>query len=937
MAYTKPQAQIHQEATIVPTELIDPLRPLIIAGCADLHRHSDADEKLLIAVGEYNPDEDTCYEWPGRVAGSVVDQAYAKVFVDNALLLYFSDPVGTGSTITPVSGKANRIISDSIKWKTNGDYARSAVLYDRDAKIGDAAILRSVYDPTGACEEITLTTEIAGFAAAEIDGTVDAAVMDSDNGETQSASAVIEQISGEENCVVTQAIDASAYDGLASGDITEEYTITVVQSSISGCSAARLRVVSASGNDDQAEVTPADFGEPTDIGTRGLTVTFSNTGTDSCESEASVAGVASGDFVFGQTWRATISQEFEAVNALAAGDYDGVKDDTYIIEVTKGGLWADLPEITVTTAKGLDYSGPTAVTGDQVEVVVGTHGVTVSFFGSGGGDADLSIGADAVVGLRKGDKFSIAVTAPTTGAVYTLLLKHDLPTRMRSATDIDVQLFIKSDISLPKNRESDAPNTNWYTEATQLCVQEGALAYDASWTDDGVQLPLPLKGGALYLEYREWLQSVVNVLGTANVPADLDDIPGPLDPDNPLKYGVSYALSASNGNGVRYLGVGDPDDLDSWQTALVTFDGDDTFYNFAPMTFDKEVQDLVLAQANNESGPTTNNWKACFFAIQGVTSVVRVSAATSSDEEEVLATLIDNPDATNTQYTLLQVPAGNGKFITNAVVPGDIVRYLYATDGFGVVTWTNFVVDSVLSEDSLLLYRAHTSAINSAQKIEIHHTLNKTEQAAAVAAKAAGFGDPRVCACWPDEFGNGGRTLPGYYLAALAAGYVGSVAPNQGLTNAQIGNVEDLSKSFGYFNNTQLNKMAESGVWIFATDKDGAHYIRHALTTDNTSLPRYEEMMRRNFDAISYFFYNRVKQYTGKVNVQPKFLSKLEWELKDAISFLKQSTNDDLGGQLIDGIVVYVRQHPTQKDHIEAYLRLLLPAPANVIEIHLVI
>ena len=55
----------------------------ILGGHADLHRYSDAGEKTLIRVGEYNPEEDTCYEWPSRSAGGVVDQDYAKVFIDD--------------------------------------------------------------------------------------------------------------------------------------------------------------------------------------------------------------------------------------------------------------------------------------------------------------------------------------------------------------------------------------------------------------------------------------------------------------------------------------------------------------------------------------------------------------------------------------------------------------------------------------------------------------------------------------------------------------------------------------------------------------------------------------------------------------------------------------------------------------------------------------
>lgn len=935
----KPQAKIFQEASIVPVELTEPLRPLILGGHADLHRYSDAGEKTLIRVGEYNPEEDTCYEWPSRSAGGVVDQDYAKVFIDDALLQYYTDEVDVGATITPVSGRANRIISDLLKFKTSGDYARSTAFHDRDVKIGDVVYLRGVYDPGDTCEEIELWTEVAGFAAAVIDGVVGDATWDDNNAETASASSTITQIAGVENCLVATQ-DASAYDGLPSGDVTEEYTITVVKSSISGCDAARLRVISASGRDDQDEVTPADFGSPTDIGTRGLTVTWDNTGGVDCSSEASANDAAPTDFVIGQSWRVVITQAFEQVYALSGGDYDGVKDDTYIVEVTKGGLWADEPQITVRTAKGQDVSGPTTVTDNAVEVNVGRKGVTILFFGSAGGASDLSIGADDVAGLRKGDLFYIPVTAPTTGKVDTLLLKHDLPTRMRDLDDLELRLYIKADVELPQNRLSDAPNTNWYTETTQLCVQEGALAYDATWTEDSEQLPLPVKGGTIFIQYREWLQTLVGQMTSYATVSDLDDVAGPLDPDNPFKYGLYYALlnSRQRGTEARGVAVRDPAVLDDWLNALEVVEGNRQFYNFAPMTFNKEVRDAVIGQASTESTATANNFKGVFVGIEGVTTRKVVSIDSSTDGEEVLGTIADNPNATGTQYTLLQVPAGNGAFVTNGVVAGDAVRFQFGDDGFGNESYETFVVDEVLSEDSILLVSGTDVAVTAAQKLEIVHTLNKAEQATHIAAEAQAVSDSKVCACWPDVFGNGGRSLPGYYLAAAGAGLAGSVAPHAPLSGTAVAGVDDLSKSFGYFNNSQLNTMDESGVFIFAEDEDGTPQVRHGVTTDTTSLNKREESMRRNYDSISLFFYNRVKQYAGRVNNTPTFLSKLRWDLKDAISFLKQSNfTDDLGGQLIDGTVVSVTQHPLLLDHVEVYITLQLPAPANQLEIHLVI
>ena len=69
-------------------------------------------------------------------------------------------------------------------------------------------------------------------------------------------------------------------------------------------------------------------------------------------------------------------------------------------------------------------------------------------------------------------------------------------------------------------------------------------------------------------------------------------------------------------------------------------------------------------------------------------------ASTSSDGEVLLATLEDDPDTSGTQYTLLTVPAGTSRFVTDGVKPKDVIRYLFTTDGFGGTVYTEFVIDA---------------------------------------------------------------------------------------------------------------------------------------------------------------------------------------------------------------------------------------------------
>ena len=475
------------------------------------------------------------------------------------------------------------------------------------------------------------------------------------------------------------------------------------------------------------------------------------------------------------------------------GQYAGDKNDTYVIECTKGGTWANLPEITVRTVKGLDFSGPTEVTGDgaTVSVSIGTNGVKVKFFGATGS-------GDNVAGLRKGDKWYISCVSAAAGPVRRLILRDDLPAAVLSAEDMDLTLFIKDNIQVSENRIGFAPMTNYWVEDTQICVQEGIVAYHPEWTVSGVEQPLNVVSGKVYVEYREWVAELADEVNSISDVADLDVIRGQLHPDNPLKWGVYKALSNSNGTVVKYTAVANPDDLDSWVQVLERIKGRDDMYNLVPLTFNTQVHNLWAAHIGGESNEYANNWKAGFFALQSV-PVVKVvgegvaigGVAGNVVTEPVLATLSDDPNATNNQYTKLQVTSGNGYFVTNDVRPGDIVRYSYNVDGFGDETYAEYVVDEVQSESTLLLYSGADAPVTVPQRVEIYHNRNRNEIADAVAEQAGALSNRRVVGVWPDQVGEAGTLQPGYYLAAALAGLVSGVVPHQPLTNVEVAGFDD--------------------------------------------------------------------------------------------------------------------------------------------------
>jgi hypothetical protein len=1053
-SYVKPQVLVFQEFSIVPTEITEPLRAHIAGPHAMLHRYNVLAEKNASRLGLYNRLDDTCYSWPGREPGSLVDFDYTKLYIDDALLLYYTHNVGDPAEhqVTPVEGKTNWIESNVLKFKTNGGETRSDVFNDRDVQLGDVVYLRSVTDTEDSCVETELTTTVTGFASEATDSVIEPATADVDNQGTvtslaATASFTVVHGSSLVNCV-TVAESAgggyTGYKGLASGDVVEEYLIEVIKSSVSGCQAARLRVTSASGRDNVAEVEPGNFGADVAIGTRGLKVVFSTTSNPTCANAATANGIPADNFVVGQKWRVVVGQAYvpTVVQTVASagysknvsgdilGQYTGAKTDTYIIECTKGGTWSQQPEISVRTAKGLDYSGPTAVTTSTQDsgVSIGSSGVKVKFVGTTDGAAATSIntaititaagagyvsaptvtfsapgsgttatgvavlgtglnagkvvgitvtnrgsgytnaptitladppaGVDAVtatatctltgpdsdVGLRKGDKWYVPVTSSQAGPVRRLILRDDLPALMAAATELDLKLFIKDNIQVAQNRVESAPDVNYSMELTQVCVKEGVTAYHPEWTAAGAEQPLPVYSGTLYVQYREWLADLADEVNAINNPGDLDQIKGQLDPDNPLKWGVYKALSNSNGTAVKYTAVQNPANLDSWVEVLERLKGRDDLYNLVPLTFNTQVHNLWAAQTVAESNEFANNWKAAVVALKARPTVMVVgegapeAGVSGINLPVVLAIVEDDPNATNTQYTQLRVPAGRGYFITNNVRPGDVVRYLFTVDGFGEEQYEEFVVDEVLSENTLRLYSGPDAAVNAPQRVEIYHNNNRNEIADDIAQQAGALSSRRVVAVWPDQVGEAGVLQPGYYLAAAIAGLASGVVPQQGLTNVEVAGFDDFTRSYKYFNETQLNRLAEAGVWIVTEDRDGTPHSRHALTTDNLDLNRREEMIRRNVDSMSYLFLRRLRPYIGRTNATPSMVTLLRNQLTETISALATNgTTAEIGSQLIDGSIRVLRIHPLLKDRIEVILDLTVPAPLNNIELHLVV
>lgn len=940
--YVLPQVLVFQDFTSQLAVAANPLSAHISGGHAQLVRHAEADEKQFGSLGLYDNVSDTDYAWPNRATGGVIDTSYTKLFIENALLHYFSDPLSAGSTISTVSGYANRIRSDSVNFVVNGAYARDPALYDRNVTVGDVVRVRGIPSGVGSTgDPVTLWTYVRGTVADEIAAVIGAATVDSNNAATQSPDATVTQTGGALNCITVTA-DGAAYDGTGSGYTSETYVVTVIDSSINGdLTLARLRVVSASGTDDQLEVTPSVAGVATAIGTRGLMLTFDVDNSAACSQSADNDAVSADDLIAGQEFTVAVSQAFTETTASSGGTYSGTEDTTYIVTVSKGGLFGAAPEISVTTTNGLDQSGPHIVSGASVDIPIGTKGVTIEF------------GASA--GLNKGDRFYVAVQGISAGPIRTLVLGQNLDEHYAPGDEVGIDLYIRKPVlSVTANRTGMAPLTNWEQGETEITVKAGIVAYDATWTDGGTALPLDvysaaaLNYGEMFVEYRAWLPTLASQVGSIADISAIDDIPGALTPDNPLKWGVYRALENSNGTPVLYTAAADPNDVDTWDDVFQAMLTRDDVYGLVPLTRNATVLDMFQAHVNSASAATEALWRVAWFNLAAVPEIPIVSAgssianhllATTTDGLPALAVFEDDPQTAGTQYTICRVPAANSAFDTNGVRAGDIVRAIYTGDGFGGYTYSEFVVDEVQSENQLRVKVGPSAPQTVPAKIEVWRNLSATEEAVEIGRVAGAYNDRRIRATWPDQIESAGTIQEGYFLNCALAGLASGVLPHQGLTRVAIAGFSSTQRTNDKFNKPQLDSMAVRGVWIVQQRVSGEIYTRHAVTTaDYSDINQREEMVTRNVDSISYRAKDYFAPFTGVTNVTPLMRDIILGGLNKLFNALtSERSTVQLGGQLISATVERFYISEVFQDRYVAFVSLRVPYATNNIELHLIV
>ena len=351
MSYILPQVQVFQIFRQLPQNVVKNLNAFVFGPNYQLFRYAVAAEKELIDLGAYNKDADTTYAWPNQPANSIVDTGYVKLYAENVWAEYLAVAASDENEAQiPSEEERNKIRIGAYVLAEGNDHDRSVGLL-RDVRVGDRVrySYTDIYDET-----FTGTTKVVGLEADTIPATIAEATPKDANAATQVAAVVFDYGADNVGLYVNSTVGtlsdapAAEFAGmLSAGVVSDTITITITTGGAKGT--ARATVAYASGAYTRENVLIEDAGTDGEIYLgNNLYLEF-------------ISGSGETEFTVGDVYTVTADAAFSKLDGTdmnSSGTYTGPRNTTYVVEVTRGGLF----DRTVTVMTGLTNASSATLT-----------------------------------------------------------------------------------------------------------------------------------------------------------------------------------------------------------------------------------------------------------------------------------------------------------------------------------------------------------------------------------------------------------------------------------------------------------------------------------------------------------------------------------------------------------------------------------------------
>jgi len=212
---------------------------------------------------------------------------------------------------------------------------------------------------------------------------------------------------------------------------------------------------------------------------------------------------------------------------------------------------------------------------------------------------------------------------------------------------------------------------------------------------------------------------------------------------------------------------------------------------------------------------------------------------------------------------------------------------------------------------------------------------SKQEMIEIIASRAKAANNKNIVYVMPDKYIANGKLYPGYYVAALIAGILAHLPPQQGLSNMSFKTIDKVINSSFFFTDNELDAIASAGVLVIAQiSNDTKPYIIRQLTTNMNSLEEMEINKVRCLDYAALEVKKSVDNYTGKRNVTERNRIDVEETIRATLSGIQKETDNDLLGAVVtDFKINYVAIPDGEPDTIEGDIEVWTPTSLNGIRL----
>jgi len=522
------------------------------------------------------------------------------------------------------------------------------------------------------------------------------------------------------------------------------------------------------------------------------------------------------------------------------------------------------------------------------------------------------------------------------------------------------------------------PSTNSLTVSPAIPPQGGKVEYKI------------IRGGSqngdILITYRARRIDQVGILLEFEDVTAVEEQLGPIQPDNPLAFGLARALGATDKT-VFGMMVEDQDSLTDHQQALDVLEGEEV-YAMVPLTTNPAIHQTYKAHADALSDPLSMHERRVYvshkavsrhifqsqsntgsmnvgsttftdpnaqFVTNGVPvgSVIRLVSPTSVELADVPRTeLIVAGVSSQTTLSVVQavtqgtlrtgIPAGTGTGAqvafqvtdTANVIPSSVIAYLngvqqsstdYTTTPGGLITFVTAPgLGVVVSADYEL------STITGISYTVESQELTNFEIAKDVAAVGQGYFSRRITVTFADvAIADDGTEVEPFFLNCALAGLVSALAPNQPIANVPIPGFTGI-RHIRKFTETHFGIMAAGGVTVFIQDRDTSPVVmRNWITTDVTNVNTRECSIVQMADFYAKHLRNNLQAIAGRFNINEDFIDNM---VRPGINGVNRELQ--AGGFVGPKTqIISIEQSTINKDQLLVVEELELFAPANRITI----